>query len=422
MSFLLLGISHRTAPIEERERLALPAAALPDALRLLGTRPGVREGLIVSTCNRVEVVVDAEGPITAADLLQFLSLATQQAQAPASHLFYELQGEGVARHLFRVASSLDSVIVGEPQILGQIKDAFAAAQAAELIGPELDGLLSRAFHTAKRVRTETGIATHPVSASQAAVDLARQIFGDLRQKAILLLGAGEMGESAARYLMQQGASRLMITNRSFERAAMLAQKYHGEAFPLERLQELGENADVVISCTGSPRPLLLRADVAHFLSRRRGRPMLFLDVAVPRDVDPAVHQLENAFVYNVDDLDKVVSSNLAERRQEALAAEAIVEAEVATYWQRRQARELVPALRALQDHAEAVRLAEWERMRGRLSSFNPEQLEQVEALTRSLMKKWLHPAMVELKSAPTAADRAAMAEAALRLFALHHDE
>lgn len=418
MSLLLLGISHHTAPIEERERLALPESGLARALEQLAQQPGVAEGLLLSTCNRVEVVVSGTDQLAPAGLIEFLAAATGAAPMPAATRFYHHEDDAAARHLFRVAASLDSLVVGEPQILGQIKQAYAAAQAAGLIGLELEALLTRAFHAAKRVRTETAIASQPVSVSQAAVDLARQIFGGLGHKVVLLVGAGAMGELAARHLMRQGASRLLVTNRTAARAQALAQKYGGEAFPIEELPQRGEQADVVITCTGAPQPLLTRADAGHFLARRRGRPMLFLDVAVPRDVDPSVHQLENAFVYNVDDLDQVVHTNLAERRAEALEGERIIAAEVALYAQRRQARDVVPTLRALQQHAESLRAAEWERLRKRLGPLTPEQEQAVEALTRSLMQKWLHHPLVEIKEASSAADRAALVELVHRLFDL----
>lgn len=417
MGLLLLGTSHHTAPIEHREQLALEPAALPAALDALAAEPGVREGMILSTCNRVEVVVEASEAASAAGLLGFLQRVTRFAFTPPPGMFYELAGSGVVRHVFRVASSLDSLVVGEPQILGQLKHAYAAAHAAGTIGTELEVLVSRAFHTAKRVRTETAIATQPVSVSQAAVDLARQIFGDLSHKTVLLIGAGAMGEAAARYLVRQGASRLLIANRSLARAQALAQKFNAEAFALEQLPSMGELADVVITSTGAPQPIITRTQAAHFLSRRRGRPMLFLDIAVPRDVEPSTHQLDNAFVYNIDDLDKVVNTNLADRRREAVAGESIIESEVALFERRRESRDVVPTLKALQEHAEMVRAAEWERVRKKFNHLTPDQLEAMEAVTRSLMNKWLHTPMVELKAA-NPADRAAMLEYLHRLYAL----
>lgn len=419
MSLLLLGISHHSAPLEVRERLALPdegrmRAALGELLQV----PGVVEGLILSTCNRVEVLVEEDGSVEAVRLLAFLLETTQATPPPPANLFYELRQEAAARHVMRVAASLDSVVIGEPQILGQLKQAYVAAQEAGGIGSELEGLLTRAFHAAKRVRTETGIAQQPVSVSTAAVELAHQIFGGLGHKTVLLLGAGEMGTAAAQALVRQGATRLLVTNRTLTRAQYLAAKFGGEAFPLEQLREKAELADIVISCTGAPHPLLARSDVAGMLTRRRGRPMLFLDVAVPRDIDPSVHQLDNAFVYNVDDLDKVVNSNLTERRKEAQSGEAIIEAELSMYSQRREQRELVPTLRALQDHAESLRAAEWERVRKRLGPLTPAQEDAIQSLTRGLMQKWLHQPLAGLKSPATPAERAAMIELVHRLFAL----
>lgn len=420
MSLLLLGISHHTAPLELREPLALPEAKQAEALRLLAAQPGVREGLILSTCNRVEVLIAAEG--AAPDLFRFLAVATGQPSLPPAAHFYQLQDGEAVRHLFRVAASLDSLVIGEPQILGQLKQAYAAAQAAGLVGGELEAALPRAFRAAKRVRTETAIAEQPVSVSQTAVDLARQIFGSLENKTVLLLGAGAMGTAAARYLMQQGASRLLVLNRTLRHGEVVAQKFGGTAHALEQLTELGEQADVILACTGAPQPLISRAAAARFLVRRRGRPMLFLDLAVPRDVEPSVHQLDNAFVYNVDDLDQVVSANLAGRRQEAERGEEIIAAELAAYQQRREARAAVPTLRALQEQAEGLRAAEWERVRKRLGPLTPEQEQAIEGLTRSLMQKWLHSPLVEIRGAlqnpGSEASRRLLLEMVHRLFDL----
>ncbi|MGH9477663.1 MAG: glutamyl-tRNA reductase [Terriglobales bacterium] len=420
---LLAGISHHTAPIEERERLAIADAALPAALAALAGAAGVREGMILSTCNRVEILA-AVADDTPPDLPAFL--LRHSAEGANSGLartrLYELSDAAAVRHLFRVASSLDSLVVGEPQILGQLKHAYAAAQAAGTIGAELEPLLTRSFHAAKRVRSETSIASQPVSVSQAAVDLARQIFGGLQQKTVLLIGAGAMGEIAARYLMRQGASRLLVANRTLARAQTLAEKYGGEAFGLEQLGQLGEAADVIISCTGGDAPLISRADAAHYLARRRGRPILFLDLAVPRDIEPSVHQLDNAFVYNVDDLDQVVNANRAGRLREAQQAEDIIEAEVSLYLQRRQSRDAVPTVRALMLQAEALRLAELERARKHLGALTPEQEQAVDALTRSLMNKFLHQPLSQLKDAASSADQRQLIELAERLFALRSEK
>ncbi|MGH9488389.1 MAG: glutamyl-tRNA reductase [Terriglobales bacterium] len=416
MSLELLGISHHSAPLELREPLALPESALPQALALLAAQPQVREGWILSTCNRVEVMVASNG--ARPNLFAFLAAATGQSRLPGPAHFYQLYERDAVRHLFRVAASLDSLVVGEPQILGQLKRAVATAQAAGTIGAELEAVAPHAFHAAKRVRTETAIADQPVSVSHAAVDLARQIFGDLGQNTVLLLGAGLMGTAAARYLLAQGATRLLVFNRTFDRARELARKFGGEAHPLSALADLGGQADVVIACTGAPQPLITRSQAALFLSRRHGRPMLFLDLAVPRDVEPSVHQLDNAFVYNVDDLDQVVSTNLQERRREAALGEKIIDEEVRSFIRHRQQQDLVPTLRALQDRAESVRAAEWERVRKRFVTLGPEQAEAVEAFSRSLMRKWLHQPMVQLKQAAGPAERRRLLGLAQRLFDL----
>ncbi|MGH9466086.1 MAG: glutamyl-tRNA reductase [Terriglobales bacterium] len=419
MSLHLLGISHHTAPLEQREPLAISAGALPRALALLGEVPEVTEGLILSTCNRVEALV-AAGEGAAPDLHAFFAQAAPAASMPPPSSWYRLQDADAMRHLFRVAASLDSLVVGEPQILGQLKQAFTAAQTAGVLGPELDSLGQRAFRAAKRVRTETAIAAQPVSVSQAAVDLARQIFGDLAGKTILLLGTGLMGTAALRYLRAQGATRVLVFNRTFAHARELAEKCGGEAHPLEQLAEMGALADIILACTGSPQPIIRRADAAHFLARRHGRPVLFLDLAVPRDIEPSVHQLDNAFVYNVDDLDQVVSANLHGRRQEAVQGEKIIEEEVCAYLERRQLLDVVPTLRALQARAEALRASEWERAQSRLGPLSSEQKQAMEALTVSLMHKWLHEPMVQLKEASRNGDggRAALLDLAQRLFGL----
>jgi glutamyl-tRNA reductase len=417
MSLLLLGISHRTAPIDQRERLALPEPALAQALAQLAAQPGVREGMILSTCNRVEILVAAEEGRTP-DLLHFLALATGQPSLPPPANFYFHADAEAVRHLFRVASSLDSLVVGEPQILGQLKQAFAAAQAAGLAGPEIEAVATRAFHAAKRVRTETAIAAQSVSVSQMGVDLTRQIFGSLDDKTVLLVGAGAMGQEVARHLLRQGAQRLLVANRTVARAQALAAKFGGEAVPLEELASVGEHADIVVACAGAPAPLIPRAMAAHFLARRRGRPMLFLDLAVPRDIAPDVHRLEGAFVYNVDDLDQVVEAHLAGRRHEAEAGERIIATELELFLRRQDARDAVPTLRALQSHAESVRAAEWERLRRRLGPLTAEQEAAIEMLTRSLMQKWLHRPMVELREAADAADRQLLADVIHRLFGL----
>jgi glutamyl-tRNA reductase len=447
MKLLLFGISHHTAPVDLRERFAIPEDRLAAAVRVLLQAPGIREGMILSTCNRFEVLAvadgagayapasDSEGSSDARALLRALHPEASSAE-PA---IYEHHDKAAVRHLFRVASSLDSMVVGEPQILGQVKLAYRIAREAGAIGRHLDPLVTRSFAVAKRVRTDTLIASSPVSISRAAVDLARQIFGNLNDKTVLLIGAGKMGETTARILLAAGARRLLVANRTVERARDIAAQFarasggktlgsdasietgseiYAEALPLSEVTERGYAADVVISCTGSAQPILCRADVARMLARRRRRPMLLLDIAVPRDIARDVEKLEQAFVYNIDDLQSVVASNLSDRRAEAEKAELIIGAEVEKFLRRSQALELAPLIRSLQQHAETLRLQELARLRSRLGSLTPEQETALDALTRGLMNKWLHQPLIELKNSAAGPLGIPTLEAAQRLFGL----
>ncbi|MHB8734446.1 MAG: glutamyl-tRNA reductase [Terriglobales bacterium] len=419
MKLLLLGVSHHSAPLEVREQLAVPETELGEAVQRLLEAPGVREGLILSTCNRVEILVNCDATDTAeVDAPIFLQSIYGRDSAALRPYLYLQQERHAVRHVFRVACSLDSLLVGEPQILGQLKQAYSAARAAGGIGSGLEALLTRAFSVAKRVRTDTELGRNPVSISHAAVDLARQIFGTLAGKTVLLLGAGKMGELAARYLVAQGAGRVLVANRTLARAQALATKLGGEAFGLDQLPEIGHRADVIIGCTGAATPVLRREQVAQFLTRRKYRPVLLLDIAVPRDIEPETRTLDNAFLYNVDDLQAVVDANLADRHREAGRAEAIVEAEVDAFLQRIQSLDVVPTIRKLQERAEELRLQELARLRSRLGTLTPEQDQAVDALTRGLMQKWLHRPLVALKDLAGDPSGLPLLDVAERLFGL----
>jgi glutamyl-tRNA reductase len=406
MSLVLLGINHNTAPIEVRERLAIPAGRLADAMRTLLHQPGIREGLILSTCNRVEIVTlqDDASPTenNKADLLRFLhEYFSVPPQTLQPHL-YEFREREAVRHLFRVASSLDSMVVGEPQILGQVKESYTIAREVGAVSSQLDPLLQRAFTVAKKVRNETQIGSSSVSIASVAVDLARNIFGSLQGKTVLLVGAGKMSELAARHLIQQGAANILVANRTQSRAEKIAAQFSGptvrtEAISFDDLYAQAPRADIVITSTGAPQKLFGRSHGQHFLQQRRNRPMFFIDIAVPRDVDPGMNEVEGCFVYDIDDLQQVAATNLADRSREAAAAETIVSNEVEKYQQRLQSRDAVPAILALQQNAEAIREAELARSAKRLAALTPEQREAVEALTRSLTAKLLHPQLVALR-------------------------
>jgi len=404
---VLLGINHNTAPIEVRERLAIPAERLADATRTLIHQPGVREGLILSTCNRVELLTlqdDAEvaPPQAKADLLRFLHEYFAVPPHDIQPHLYEFREREAVRHLFRVASSLDSMVVGEPQILGQVKEAYTVARDAGAVSTHLEALMQRTFTVAKKIRTETQIGSSSVSIASVAVDLARKIFGSLYGKTVLLVGAGKMSELAARHLIQHGASTILVTNRTHSRAEKIASDFssltvHTEAIPFESLYEQADRADIVITSTGAPQKIFGRSHGQHFLQRRRNRPMFFIDIAVPRDVDPRLNEVEGCFVYDIDDLQQVAAANLADRSREAAAAETIVSREVDKYQERLQSRDAVPAIKALQQQAEQLRLAELARSQSKLADLTAQQRDAVEALTRSLTAKLLHPQLTALR-------------------------
>jgi glutamyl-tRNA reductase len=402
-TLVLLGINHHTAPIEVRERLAIPAARLADATRSLSSVPGIREGLILSTCNRVELLTIQENPDP--DLLRFLDEYFAVPAATIRPHLYEFREREAVRHLFRVASSLDSMVVGEPQILGQVKESYTIARDVGAASSSLDRLLQSAFSVAKKVRTETQIGSSSVSIASVAVDLARKIFGSLSAKHVLLVGAGKMSELAVRHLIQHGASNLILANRTLERSEAMAARFESdkvsvEVIPFEALQSEASRADIIITSTGAPGHIFTRAHGQQFVQRRRGRPVFFIDIAVPRDVDPGMNSVDGCFVYDIDDLQQVAASHLADRSREAAAAERIISDEVARYQQRLKTLDAVPAILALQQSAEQLRQAELARSARALDTLTPAQREAVEALTRSLTNKLLHPQIVALRNKP----------------------
>jgi glutamyl-tRNA reductase len=397
MNLVLIGVSHRTAPVEVRERFAIPEAQLPEAIKVLTHCSGVEEGMIVSTCNRVEIVARTSDEASGLDEF-FREFYGVDPEPYRKHLYVHHERDAV-RHVFRVASSLDSMVVGEPQILGQVKEAYATARAIGAVNSQLDALLTRAFAVAKRVRNETAVATSAVSVASVAVDLAKKIFGNLQGKSIFLVGAGKMSELAARHLIAHGAGQIYVANRTHERAVALAQKFNGQAVPFEQLYETVPQADIVISSTGAPHAVFRKEHGERFLNRRRNRPMFFIDIAVPRDIDPEMNKLDGVFVYDIDDLQQVVSSHVADRRVEADRAEAIVQLEVDKFQARLQTLDVVPTIVSLQEHLETVRQAEIDRVRGRLGTLSPEQELAVEALTRGIVNKIMHTPITTLKTA-----------------------
>jgi glutamyl-tRNA reductase len=397
MNFVLTGVNHKSAPVDVRERFAVSDAALPEAVQRLAKFPGVEEGLIVSTCNRVEFV--ARTMNGTADLTAFLAEQFRLRPADFSKYLYEYREREVVRHVFRVAASLDSMVVGEPQILGQVKEAYAVARAVGAVNSGLDALFTRAFAVAKRVRSETAVGSSAVSVASVAADLAMKIFGSLAGRTVYLVGAGKMCELAARHLLTHGAGALLVSNRTYDRALHLAGRFNGQAVPFEQLYDSVDRADIVITSTGAPDVLFRKEHGERFLHRRRNRPMFFIDIAVPRDVDSAMNDLDGIFVYDIDDLQAVVGANLGNRAEEAARAEALIEEEVERFVARIQAAAVVPTIVSLQEHLETIRQAEIDRVRGRLGELTPEQELAVETLSRGIINKIMHTPIVALKSA-----------------------
>ena len=407
----VLGINHQTAPVRLRERVAFAADTVPAALATLRELPGVREAALLSTCNRTELyaMADDDGRSLAG------WLASHPGDATDLHAYlYHHSDAAAARHLFRVATGLDSLVLGEPQILGQVKEAWALARGAGALGTTLDRLFQNAFATAKRARTETRIGANPVSVASAAVRLAQESFARLEDSTVLLVGAGETIELAARHLSEGGVQRLLVANRTLAHAQDLASRHGGVALPLSELDRHLAEADVVLSATASREPVILRGQVAAALARRRHRPMLLLDLAVPRDIDPGVAELEDAFLHTIDDLERAIEDNRRSRREAAAEAEAIVDLQVSRFAQALQVAGNDAPLRALRAHGEAVRDAALARARRQLAAGH-EPGAVLEQLAHSLTNRLLHAPTAALREAAGDGD-AELARAAERLF------
>lgn len=400
-NLVLLGVNHKTAPIELREQLAIPVHRLAQATERLLATPGVAEGMILSTCNRVEILTSQDA---SADLRSFFREFLEIDPALLQPHIYEYREREAVSHLFRVASSLDSMVVGEPQILGQVKEAYTVSRSVGGINSGLEKLLQTAFAAAKKVRSETQIGSTSVSIASVAVDLAQKIFGSLEGKTVFLVGAGKMSELAARHLLQQGAGAILVSNRTHERAVRLAETFSGRAIEFEDLHAAADQADIIITSTGAPHPIFRKQDGVLFMQRRRNRPMFFIDIAVPRDVDPRMNRIEGIFVYDIDDLQSVAASHMAERSREAEHAESIVASEVDRYHEKLQTLNVVPAILGIQQSAEGIRQLEIQRAHARLKSLTPEQFAAVEALTRGMMNKFLHLPLQALKTAAREGD------------------
>ncbi len=397
MKLALAGINHHTAPVQVREKLAFRPEEIPDALSRMRAQ-GATEALILSTCNRVEMTAALTEDVPPDTLLEGMvngrNGLTLDAVRP--HL-YLLEEREAIRHLFRVASSLDSMIVGEPQILGQLKQAYALARDQGSIGSVLDCVLTRAFKVAKRVRSETEIGHNAVSVSYAAVELAREIFGSLHGKRVLIIGAGKMSEGAARRLFNAGATEILITNRTANRAGELARVFQAEIVPYDLFPQRLAEVDIVIASSAAPVYVLTGDTVRRAIEARKNQPMFLIDIAVPRNIDPQVNSLEHAFLYDIDDLQRLADRNLDARRNIAQQAESIVAEEVARMEVRLRERDVTPTIVSLQEQLEAIRRDVLQRYRARLGVLNVEQEEALEALTRAMINKIAHGPISEIR-------------------------
>ncbi|MEZ4600702.1 MAG: glutamyl-tRNA reductase [Syntrophotaleaceae bacterium] len=419
MNIIAVGLNHKTAPVEIREQVAFSADSLVCPLERLIRLPEVVEGLILSTCNRVELY--ATGLDAAAAVARIKNFLADFHQVPVATLtphFYEYRGEAAIRHLFRVAASLDSMVIGEPQILGQLKEAFLSAQACQSAGLILTRLLHKSFSVAKRVRTETDIACQAVSISYSAVELARKIFGDLRSRSVLILGAGEMCELAARHLVQHQVAGVVVANRTYSRAVELAERFGGRAVQLDDIDDQLQQADIVLASTGAGEHLLTRSRVEEVIRRRKNRPMFFIDIAVPRNIDPEINEIDNVYLYDIDDLQSVIEANLKERRKAAEKAEIIIDQEIVRFQAWLAGLEIAPTIAALRHRLEDIRRGELEKTLAQLKDLGPREREAIDSLTAAIVKKILHQPITVLKKSQNDMEGEQYLEAVRKLFDL----
>jgi glutamyl-tRNA reductase len=420
MQLLLVGISHRTAPVDVRERVDFHGRGLTAALTALSQRGSTAEAIVISTCNRSEIYAACEDNEAARhDLAGFISEFHGVAAADLAPHLYQVAGLDAARHLFRVAAGLDSLVVGEPQILGQVKEAHTAATDARTAGPVLNRLFHASFAVGKRVRTETALGSGAVSVSYAAVSLARKIFGDLSGRTVVVVGAGEMGKLTALHMKSQGVQHVTIVSRTMANAARTAEAIGGaSAAPWDDLDAVLSASDIVITATGAAAPILTKAHIEAVMRPRRNRPLFIIDIAMPRDIEPAAGEIEQVFLYNIDDLQATVRENLARRASEVVHAETIVSEEVERFGAWLRSRGAVPTIVALRQRFEAIRRAELDRLEYKLASLPPEARARVDEVTHLLVEKLLLTPTAQLKAASDADAVAAYSDALTKLFDL----
>ena len=415
----IAGVSHKTAPVEIRERLAFADNAIPNALDRLRSLEDVDEAFVLSTCNRVEIVVTcSESHDIRGTLESFLAETHAAFGSSIRPYLYFYESNEAIHHLFRVAASLDSMVVGEPQILGQMKAAYALARERGALSGLLDRVMTRAFNVAKRIRTETGIGQTAVSVSYAAVELARKIFGSLDGHSVLLVGAGKMSELSARHLKRSGASNIFVTNRTLERAIEMAALFEGQPIEYNNFLQAMPRMDIVITSSAAPHFILQHKDMVQVIQARRNKPVFLIDIAVPRNVDPAVNDIDNIYLYDIDDLQEVVNTNIRERQKEADRAERIIVDELQKTLESLRVQHVTPTIVSLQEQLEQIRLSELERARRKFGNLTPAQEQAIDLMTRAIVNKIAHGPISELRRRAGDPEGSQVVDAIRRVFQL----
>ncbi|MEA3428120.1 MAG: glutamyl-tRNA reductase [Thermodesulfobacteriota bacterium] len=419
LDIVLLGLNHKTAPVGLRECFAFSKNESAAALETLQKYPAISEVVIISTCNRVEVLMASANMSKAVDVVK--TYIAEVKNLPVSQFegsFYIYEGEKAVQHIFRVASSLDSMIVGEPQILGQIKKAYAAATDKKTSGVILNRLLHKTFFVAKRVRSETGIGDHAVSISYAAIELGRKIFGSLEGKKVLLIGAGEMAELAVEHLIRNRTGSIAVANRTFKRGVELARHFNGKAIRLEEIPDCLKVVDIIISSTGSPGFIIKHGQVKGVMRKRRNRPIFFIDIAVPRDIDPEINRVANSYVYDIDDLKGIIDENIEERNHESLKGERIIEEAVITFWQWYESLDVVPTIVALRNKFDAIAKTEITKTMLSLKHLSDDDCQAIYRMTNGLINKIMHDPTLFLKRNGCYGNKSIYLDTARKLFKL----
>ncbi|MBI4653536.1 MAG: glutamyl-tRNA reductase [Nitrospirae bacterium] len=420
MNILAVGLNHKTADIGIRERVAFDGSKLDKAISLLKGIPEIKEHIVLSTCNRVEIYANVNNGSSGTELIKnFLVNFHGVSQETLNNALYIHSGENAIRHIFRVASSLDSMIVGEPQILGQLKDAFEFAVKRKTTGVILNRLMKKAISVAKRIRTETKIAQSAVSISFAAVELAKKIFEDLSKETFMLIGAGEMAELAAKHLIQNGVKNVIVTNRTYESAEKLAREFNGKAIEFNTFLHELVHADIVICSTGASHYILLKEQVQKTMKHRKNKPIFIIDISVPRNIDPEINDIDNIYLYDIDDLQEVIGTNIQERNKEAQKAERIVDVEVDAFLKWQESLSAVPTVVALREKAEAIKIEELEKAFRKLGVLQEKEIHIIEAMTNSIVNKLLHPPTITLKEGSE--DREELIAVIRKLYGLNGD-